>query len=251
MNNFYEQFLLDSFFLSVWTILDEIVHLILYYIYYIELEVDFVSEKNRYVKHFPSDPTIYKGKMTFLTDKKIDAELYAILMQYSYGSEDNETKDIETRVYKKDLPSQEVMCKKLGIKSRTTYRTHLNYLIEQGYIIDMGKYYLIDTYKENIFLQINTDTIAFLNDTVAEAVWKAYLYLGQRWAWKKSSFVFTLEDLALHIGEKINNNSSMYSRLNNILQCLENNGLIKVVTFYDGKIPQKRLIDFSFHHKNS
>lgn len=32
------------------------------------------------VKHFPADPTIYKDKVTFLTDKKVDAELYALLM---------------------------------------------------------------------------------------------------------------------------------------------------------------------------
>lgn len=102
------------------------------------------------------------------------------------------------------------MCKKLGIKSRTTYRTHLNYLIEQKYIIDRDKYYLIDTYKEDIFLKIDNETVAFLNDTVKEAVWKAYLYLGQRWIWKKSEFVFTLEDLAAHIGEKISNNTSSY-----------------------------------------
>lgn len=208
----------------------------------------FMNDKPVYVKHFPSDPTIYKDKVTFLTDKKVDAELYALLMQYSYGGKKGQEEG-ETKVYKSDLPTQVEMCKKLGIKSRTTYRTHLNYLIEQEYVIDKGEYYLIDTYKENIFLKIDVDTIAFLNDTVKESVWKAYLYLGQRWAWKRNEFVFDLEDLAIHIGKKINNNDSVYKELNNILQCLENNGLIRVVSFYDGKVPRKRLVDFSFHHK--
>ena len=206
------------------------------------------EKKTVFVKHFPSDPTIYKDKVTFLTDKKVDAELYAFLMQYSYGGEEGTH---ETRVYKSSLPTQEEIGKRIGVKSRTTVRSHLAYLKDQGYIIDKGEYYLIDTYKENIFLQINTDTIAFLNDTVKEPVWKAYLYLGQRWKWKGNSFVFSLEDLATHIGKKIGNNSSIYKELNNILQCLENNGLIKVESFYEGKVPKKRLVNFSFVHKQT
>ena len=54
----------------------------------------------------------------------------------------------------------------------------MNYLIESGYIIDNGDYYIIDTKKENIFLKIDLDTIQFLNDTVKAPVWKTYIYLG-------------------------------------------------------------------------
>lgn len=207
-------------------------------------------EDKKIVKHFPADPTLYKDKVTFLTDKKVNAELYALLMQYSYGGEKDEERG-ETKVYKSSLPTQAEMCKKLGIKSRTTLRSHLNYLIQQGYVIDRGDHYVIDTYKENIFLKIDVETISFLNDTVKEAVWKAYIYLGQRWNWKQQQFVFDLEDLAAHIGKKIDNNSKVYQELNNILQCLENNGLIRVVSFYEGKIPKKRLVEFSFHHKQT
>lgn len=195
------------------------------------------------VKHFPADPKIYENKVTFLTDKKVDAELYALLMQHSIGQEG------ETRVYKSDLPKQIDICQKLGIKSKTTLRSHIKYLLEQGYIIDFESYYRINTRKEDIFFQVDIDTIRFLNDTVKEAVWKTYLYLGQRWNWKRQDFIFSLEDVAKHIGRKIDNNGIVYKELNNILQCLENNGLIKVVTFYEGVIPKKRLVNFSFHHK--
>ena len=234
-----------AIFTSQWSILNEIVHLAFKYNrrrYWLK------KSNSQIIKHFPADTTIYKGKATFLTDKKIDAELYAFLMQHSYGTVKGCD---ETRVYKSDLPTQVDICSKLGIKSRNTLRSHMNYLIESGYIIDNGDYYIIDTKKENIFLKIDLDTIQFLNDTVKAPVWKTYIYLGQRWNWKKSGFVFDLKDLAEHIGKKMSNNDSTYRELNNILQCLENNGLIKVANFYDGKGPKKRLIEFNYHHKQT
>lgn len=63
-----------------------------------------VKNNKTYMKHFPSDPTIYKDKMTFLTDKKVDAELYALLVQFSYGMKDEGSKG-ETRVYKDSIPT--------------------------------------------------------------------------------------------------------------------------------------------------
>lgn len=57
------------------------------------------NDKKEIKKHFISDPRIYKDRVTFLTDKKVDAELYAYFMQHSYG--DNG----KTVVYKKNLPS--------------------------------------------------------------------------------------------------------------------------------------------------
>lgn len=123
----------------------------------------------------------------------------------------------------------------------------MKYLIDNGYIIEEKDRYLINTKKEEIFLEIDLDTIQFLNDTVKEPVWKTYLYLGQRWKWKGNEFVFTLEDLADHLGKKINNNSSVYRELNNYLSILEDVGLIKIASFLEeGKIPRKRLIFFNF-----
>lgn len=206
-----------------------------------------------YEKHFISDCKLpEKGQTTFLTDKKVDAELYAILMQYSIGlkADQSETGRAETVVYKDALPCVKDLCATLG-KSRNTYKAHLKYLIDQGYVVEHPAYYLIDTRKENIYLSINTNTIKFLNDTVKEPVWKVYLYLGQRWKWKQQNYVFTVEEICEHIGRKANGHSEAYAYVNNILTALVNNGLIEIAKFYDGKAPRYRLKNFKYHHTES
>ena len=206
-----------------------------------------MKAKKTCFKHFIADPELYEDKLTFLSDKKVDAELYALLMQFSYGGEGADKG--KTVVYKSNLPKQKDMCDMLRIKSTTTLRTHLKYLVDQGYINDMGDKLIIDTYKEDVFLRIPLETIEFLNDTVKESVWKVYLYLGQRWSWKKNQYVFTLEELAIHIGRKINNNSDRYKEIKNILQCLKNNGLIDWTEFSDGQRKYHRLVMFNLEHK--
>lgn len=53
-------------------------------------------------KRFPADVTL--EELTFLNDKKIDAEIYTYFQICSYP------KDGETRVYKKDLGTQKEVC---------------------------------------------------------------------------------------------------------------------------------------------
>lgn len=72
-------------------------------------------------KRFPAD-TELKTELTFLTDKRVDAELYAYLLSISYPKEG------ETVVYFRDIPAQAVVCGIVGIKSRGTLATHLGYL---------------------------------------------------------------------------------------------------------------------------
>ena len=55
-------------------------------------------------KHFIADPELYKDKLTFLSDKKVDAELYALLMQLSYGESEEDGKG-QTIVYKSNMPT--------------------------------------------------------------------------------------------------------------------------------------------------
>lgn len=71
----------------------------------------------------------------------------------------------------------------IGIKSRTTLKTHLNYLIEKGYVVEEGDKYILPN-QEEIFFMIPLDTLKFLNDALKEQVVKIYLYLGQRWKYK-------------------------------------------------------------------
>ena len=97
-------------------------------------------------------------------------------------------------------------------------------------------------------------TIQFLLDTATENVIKVYIYLGQRYKYGQSKgvdFVFSLEDIAAHIGIKLNNNQREYVMLNNVLDCLQNNGLINYVSYYDGKTPKKKLVNFCYTHKTN
>ena len=169
-------------------------------------------------------------------------------MQLSYGESGEDGKG-QTIVYKSSMPTQKDMCEILKIKSTTTFRTHLKYLIEQGYIVDEGDRYVIDTHKESRYIKIPLETIEFLNDTVKEAVWKTYLYLGQRWNWKGNQYIFTLEELATHIGKKLGNNKDRYEEINHILQCLKNNGLIDWAEYNEGQKKRHRLVNFSLTYK--
>ena len=100
--------------------------------------------------------------LTFLNDKKINGELYAYLQELSIavGRECYRM----TIVKKDSLPTQSVMCEKLGIKSPKTLRAHIDYLKQMGYIIedDEGNYILPE--KEDIFLMLQLDNMKYLNN---------------------------------------------------------------------------------------
>ena len=104
--------------------------------------------------------------------------------------------------------------------------------------------------KEDIFFDIPLSTVKYLNDTTKEQVVKIYIYLGQRNKYKPNQYVFTIEEIAAHIGIKLANNQRNYDIINNALICLKNNELIDYVEFYEDKYPKKRLIKFNFKVKN-
>lgn len=197
-----------------------------------------MSEENQIQKRFPANTVL--EEVTFLNDKKVDGELYALYQEYSRPVE--EDGEYITIVNKKDLPTQTVICAKLGIKSAKTYRSHRDYLVDSGYVIDdaeQGRYILPN--KESIFLMIPLRTLQFLNDTIKEQVIKVYIYLGQRWKFKKD-YVFTVKEVGQHIGVKVDNDSRAYTLINNALLCLESIGLIKV----ENIVPKKKLVNFTF-----
>lgn len=191
-------------------------------------------------KRIPADTQL--KTLTFLNDKKIDGELYAYLQSISYANENK-----ETVVYKNTLPPQAEICKILGIKSTTTLRTHINYLVEKNYLIKEKDKYILPN-QEEIFFMIPLGTIRFLTDTMTEQVIKTYVYLGQRWKYKQN-YVFTVKEISEHIGIKLNNNSRNYEIINNALDCLCNNGLLDYVNFYENGKPKKRLVKFSLTPK--
>lgn len=193
-------------------------------------------------KRFPANTSL--DITTFLNNKKIDGELYAYLQSLSYPNDKK-----ETIVSKKSMPTQAIICNALGIKSPKTYRSHLNYLIETGYVVDNGTEYYLPN-QEEIFFLIPLDTLKFLNDCLKEQVIKIYIYLGQRWKYKQNDYTFTLEEIAEHIGIKIGNHQRNYDIINNALICLYNNGLIDYVEYFENNKPRKRLTNFSLEYKH-
>lgn len=190
-------------------------------------------------KRFPADVTL--EELTFLNDKKIDAEIYTYFQICSYP------KDGETRAYKKDLGTQKEICEILKTCGKSmsvmTYQRHLKYLIEAGYVIEKKEYYVLPP-KENSYLLLPLRTLKFIQRTLKKPVNKVYAYLGQRWKYKQG-YLFTRQELAEHTGMKLDNNSEAYETINDYLDNLRNNGLIDFEQVYYNKIPYLKLTDWS------
>lgn len=202
-------------------------------------------------KRFPAN--VDMNILTFLNNKKINSELYAYLQSLSEYDVINKQYNIyKTYVLKKWLPIQSKMCQMLGIKSPKTLKTHLNYLIEQGYIIEEEDRYILPE-MENIYFLIPLHTLRYINDNCKEHIIKIYIYLGQRYKYalnNGSQYEFTLEEIGEHSGIKVKNNSRGYEIINNALTFLQNSELIDYVSFFDGQMQKKKLTKFSFEYKN-
>ncbi len=199
-------------------------------------------------KRFPADTQI--NKETFLNDKKINGELYAILQSVSsYKIIDKNKNLFETFVNKKNMPTQAEMCKKLGIKSPKTLRKQLEYMKEQSYIIPGEKdiaYYLPEI--EDVYSLLPLETVNYLVDSCKPHVIKLYIYLGQRYMLGLKlgkPYEFTLKQLGDHLGLSLQNHSKNYEVINNALWLLQNSGLIDYYEYFDGQASKKVLRSFS------
>lgn len=187
-------------------------------------------------KRFPADTT--DKETTFLNDGKIDAELYAFLQSISYP--DPETK--ETKVDKSKMPTQETIAKDiLKCSSRNTVGNHLKYLKDMGFIIDDGKYYILPD-REKMYFKMPLELLNYFIDVVKQPVLKTYIYLGQRYSYKPQGYVFTIHEIADHIGMNYNKQSATVS---NYVDALERLGLIKVARYYEDKTPRMKLVTFN------
>ena len=203
-------------------------------------------------KHFPADTSM--EMLTFLNNKNIDGRLYAYLQSKSMPVvvENNGIKNYETRVDKFEIGSQNEFCKAVKIKSTKTLRKYLNILINTGYIEDMGEYYVLPK-KETIFFKIPLETLRFIQNTIKEDVIKIYIYLGQRYKYASINNVkysFTLKEVAEHLGLSVNSENSRVF-VKDGLDALMNNGLIEFVSYYEGRIPKLRLVNFSYDYKTN
>lgn len=207
-------------------------------------------EKKQPKKRFPA--TINLNELTFLNDKKINGELYAYLQSVSEVNDLGDN-NYETFIEKKKMPNQSLMCKTLGIKSPKTLRSHFNYLIERGFVIEEGDKYILPK-MENFYFLIPLKTLQFLRDNCRDHVIKIYVYLGQRYKQgmeRGYPYEFTLDELGENIGLKVKNNSRGYEVVNNALTLLVNNGLINYISFFDGQMQKKKLTNFSFEYTRS
>lgn len=164
---------------------------------------------------------------------------------------DKDNKEYKNFVKKSKMPVQGEFCRKLNIKSPKTFRSHFNYLIEKGYIVDGGDKYILPE-MENIYFLIPLNTIRYINDNCKEHVYKIYIYLGQRYKWaieKGFTYEFTLEELGEHIGLKVKNHTRGYEIVNNALLLLQNSGLIEYTSYFNSQSQKKKLIKFSFDYK--
>lgn len=198
-------------------------------------------------KHFPANTSM--EMLTFLNNKNIDGRLYAYLQ--SKSKPEKAVWGYITRVDKFELGTQKDLCEAIQIKSPKTLRKHLNILIETGYLIDGGSYYVL-VEKEDIFFKIPLDTIRFIQNTIKEDVIKIYIYLGQRYKFAASQgmkYSFSIKEIVEHLGLGLNDKSRSFVK--DGLDALMNNGLISFVSYREGKVPKLRLVEFSYQHKSN
>jgi hypothetical protein len=106
--------------------------------------------------------------------------------------------------------------------------------------------------KEDIFFKIPLDTLRFIQNTIKEDVIKIYIYLGQRYkyaALSNKKYSFTIKEIVEHLGLSVGDKGRAFVK--DGLDALMNNGLIKIVSYREGRIPRLRLVDFSYEHKTN
>lgn len=198
-------------------------------------------------KHFPADTSM--EMLTFLNNKNIDGRLYAYLQSKSMPVKISDY--YETRVDKFELGTQGEFCEAIQIKSPKTLRKHLNTLIETGYLRNEKDYYVL-IQKEDIFFKMPLDTLRFIQNTIKEDVIKIYIYLGQRYKFAASQgtkYSFSIKEIVEHLGLSLNDKNRNFVK--DGLDALMNNGLIKFVSYREGKAPRLRLVDFSYEYKTN
>lgn len=218
-------------------------------------------------KDFPSE--IHRGqpkssekvKNLFLYNKSLDALLYAYFQEKSVpveiGVDQNGKKINQTRVWKSQLPTQNDICKIVRLGTDRTYRNKLAKLKQFGYIEDKGQYFVLNN-PQTAYLPLPLDTVKFLVDTYNSQTIKVYIYLGQGDNLAKKEYrkyIFTKKELINSISikdqSKKDNGMSQYQKIDNILDSLTNNELIKIEVVASGKVKRLRLVEFNTTFKKN
>ena len=194
----------------------------------------------------------------FMT-KKINDILYGYLQVKSTLNTETNTRYIK----KDDVNFTEIEEDLKYTFKRRTLVNHLSNLINYGFI---GESEMIDTYGESmkvytfpyntdsIYKLIPIETLRYLVDTANPSVVSIYVYLLNKWEWKGNKYIFTEAELIENcLGVTSTSNSRDYIRVNNVLTCLVNNGLIEYKKVYSKKngvpVKKKKLLKVSTIYK--
>lgn len=202
-----------------------------------------------------------------MDDKRYNDLIYAYMQSVS-----NRVPEKEDRyVWKNNFKKKEV-AKILKINFRT-FQRKFNHLIDNGYVIETeDTYELPKISKWNFYIPL--DTLRYLINSANEDVITVYAYLGQmkksideenkRTGENKRAY-FTESKLLMFMGYKINrningeviempsNNSKDWSKINDIITCLKNNGLLECKEekeLYNGKYIYKTYYTINTKVKN-
>lgn len=190
--------------------------------------------------------------------KKINDILYGYLQTISYID-----KNQVRFVYKSEINFSNLERRFNGEFKRLTLTRDFKYLLACGFITE-GKVinlynkevdaYILPYDEKSIFKLIPLETLKFLVDTTNSNVIKIYTYLLNKFGYKGSEYHFTDKELIINcLGLKSTTNQRDYDLVNNILNCLSNNELIKFtkysVTINNKPVPKKRLLQANYYYK--
>lgn len=179
----------------------------------------------------------------FLHDKKVSDLVYGKMQVESKFIGKGEPRMLETKKINKKKWAEE-----LGI-SRPTLDTKIKYLKKVKLIVDKGEHLELPEFGKRYFL-IPDDTLRFLVNTTNGDVIKVYSHLGALWAMKGYEAGFTQNQLLEMLGYS-KTSAASHKKIRDILDCLENNGLISTIVKEVGVNKVQFLVKFSNTHKTN
>ena len=184
----------------------------------------------------------------FMKDKKTNDIVWGFLQINSYKTKDNKRIVYKSKSKAEDIYNYINKDKEKPVISLSTIRNTIKLyktigIITEDKVLDNYKR-LVDVYllKQDFkrFQFVKTDTLKYLVDTSNINVIKVYTYLLNKFIYKlknNEKYNFTKKELCEAIGYKYRYES--IKKLDNILTCLKNNGLIEYSQsyYYNGKVP--------------
>lgn len=192
----------------------------------------------------------------FMEDKKTNDIVWGFLQIHSYKTKDNKrivyksqakTYDIYNYFMKDKEKTDKPIISEATIRNTIKLYKKIKIITEEKVLDNYNR--LVDVYvlKQDFerFQFIKTNTLKYLVDTSNLNVIKVYTYLLNKFIYKKKNndkYSFTKKELCESIGYSYRKES--IDKLNNILTCLKNNGLIQYSQrhYYNGKVPIPILI---------